>query len=309
MSMAKTSFATTKVKTVKRNRAPQIVLALLFITSLISIGFIGYKERSEPTVVFTSMLENNLRTTSVTKTVHQEGNGQSVDQAVQLLASPKHLAVGHTLLQQGSLGSTSIETESLGTPTTDYVRYVSIETDQKNTEGKELDFSAIMNLWGKSSSTQTPAQTTGELYGESVLGVVPLANLSKPARERVMQTIKDSEVYVVDYESVKKSTENGRPVYTYQLKVIPEGYIKLLKQFGREVGLTQLERLDPNTYKNSTPLEFSLTVDVLSRRLSKITFQNGREENYGSYGAKNYVKLPEQTISIDELQSRIQSVQ
>jgi hypothetical protein len=252
------------------------------------------------------MVENNLRISSVTRTVHQESEGQRVNQVIQVQVGDKQIAEGQTLLEQLGQNTASVLTESLGTPTTDYVRYADIKTNQKNEQGKDLDFSKVLNVWGKSAGSE---QTTGELYGESVLGVIPVANLSAPARARVMAVVRDHQVYKIDYSTVKGTKENGRRIYTYHVKVIPEGYIALLKAYGQEVGLQKLTELDPAQYKNASPLEFDISVDVLSHRMTKITYPNGREENFGSYGVHRAVTLPKQTIPIEQLQERIQNVQ
>lgn len=262
---------------------------------------------TDPRRVFNAMIENSLTTSSVTKQITQGDDSQSLNQTTHLQVGDEHVVRGITFLSQKGLASAEVVTESIGTPTTDYVRYKSIDTDQKGTEGNELDFSEVVGAWGESPGA---GQTTGELYNETTLGVIPFGNVhSSEQREALMRLVSDMDVYKVEYANVTEVTHNGRPVYEYTVKVLPEDYVTYLKAYASAVGLTHLQNVNPAQYANAEPIEFTVQVDVLSRRLAGIIYSNGRQEQYISYGGYVPVSKPAQTISVDELQNRIQSVQ
>ncbi len=269
--------------------------------------------RSNPERVFNAMLDNNLRTTAVTRKVKQTSGDQNLDQTVQLFVAPEHISHGMTALNQTGDEKAQVVTETIGTPFIDYIRYLDVISDQKTEKGEKVDFSRITNQWGKTAVADgSESQTTGELYNESVLGVVPFANLPKADRQVLLEFVKASEVYKTDYSKVERSINNGRPEYTYTVAVQPAPYVAMLKELARRTGLTQLEGVDPSHYKNSAPLSFKLVVDVWSQQLSGIIYNNGaRTERLSAYGVKGGVKVPavENTIPLSELQNRVQSIQ
>lgn len=283
------------------------ILWVVILLVLVLLGLTAWYKSiySDPRRVFNSMVENSLRTSSVTKRVVQNSEDQSLDQTVRLRLGEKHLAQGMTQLSQKGLASASVVTESIGTPTSDYVRYRSIETDQKSESGEDLDFSCIVGTWGKSENTES---TSGELYNELVLGVIPVGNLSESDRKEFMQKMAELDVYKVEYENVERGTVNGRQAYEYSVKVLPEAYVTLLKMYAQMVGLTHLDGVNPANYSQADAIEFKVSVDVLSRRLMGIEYESGRQEYYSAYGSEATTDLPTETVTIEELQNRLQEV-
>lgn len=254
------------------------------------------------------MLENNLRTTSVTRTVRQDEGQQLFDQRVRFQAGAQHVTEGSTQIEQTGEQSAKVLTENIGTPQTDYVRYGEIDTNQTNQAGQELDFSNVIGVWGRSPAGE-PGQTTGEQYNEIALGAVPFGNLSASQRHDLIRFIIDNNVYEVDYGQVRRGSDGLRPEYTYQVTIQPQQYIALLKAYGEVAGLTQLRDVDPAAYQNSQPLRAEMTVDVWSQRLRRVTFENGREEAYSAYGLNRTVELPTEAVPVQELENRINNIQ
>ena len=291
---------------IRANRKTLIWTAILIIAILAALT-VWYKNiYSDPRRVFQAMLENSLRTTSVTKQVIQGDEVQSLDQVARLQNGEDHNVQSITTLSQSGSSSATVVTESIGTPTNDFVRYRSIDTDQRSTDGGDLDFSQVLGVWG---NTAASGETTGELYNETVLGVIPIGNVPAEDREKLMEMISELDVYKVEYSNVKRGTVNGRASYEYTVKVLPEAYVTLLKAYASAVGLTHLQNINPASYENSDPIEFKVVVDIMSHRLAKITYGTGRVENYFAYGNTVPLSLPEETITVEELQQRVQSVQ
>lgn len=287
-------------------------LVLLSVALFIIFGWLWWRNiHNDPTRVFNGMLENSLRLKGVTRHVTQTGLGQDVSQWTQLNLGAVQKAESRTELTQTGDIEAEVETQSIGTPYEDFVRYTSIETSQTGADGQKLDFSTILNIWGSNNATPEAGTTNGELYNESVLGVIPIGSLSVTDRATLLRYIRSNTVYEVDYTALERELIDGRPVYTYPVKVDAEKYVTMLKEFARMVGLNHLENVDPAAYGGSEKLEFSLSVDVWARQLVRIRFgsDDQRIEELSGHNVVKSVGLPEETITVDELQGRLQEIQ
>ena len=301
----------TSKKAVKSDGLSRLI-PLMLVAAIAMFGLSGWawwhNIRSNPDRTLMSAVENSLRTASSTRQVKQSNGAQSMEQGVELSLSPSAVAHGFTTIKQESVSNTTISTEAISTPTVEFVRYTDIVTDQKNSKGKSLDFSKLLNIWGKTSAEQTG--DLGALYGESVLGVVPVANLNVDDRQTLMSVVRNEKVYEFDEAKIERKIVNGRPTYIYPVSVKPTGYIKLLKEFGKIMNMKQLESIDPAQYADAQPMVFNLTVDVWSQRLTGITYEGDtRTETLGSYGIRRNVKLPSKSIPVAELEAKLQAVQ
>lgn len=283
------------------------------IMAVAIFGFSGWAwwhyVRSNPERTFYSAVENSLRSPGTTRHVQQSNGSQTLDQQVQLLLNGEDAAHGFTTIKQTGEIDATVKTETISTPSVDYVRYTDIQTTQKSTSGQPLDFKDLIGKWGKADATDG-SQQPGELFNESILGVVPVANLAADKRDPLMDIIHDKNVYDFDAGNVKHELQGGRPVYTYQVTVKPEAYVTLLKEYGKTVGLAQLQQIEPANYKDSEPLKFELTVDVWSQHLTRVKYiDNDRTENLSSYGVVGNVDIPTETVPLSELQNKLQSIQ
>lgn len=287
-------------------------VSLLVIVGLVIFGVSGgaylKSEREDPENVFKAMLNNSLRTTSVTRTVNQSDGQQSLEQYVRFQPTGEHIAYAKTVLEQQGEQTAQVTTENIGTPYTDYIQYTSIESDQENEAGETVEFDEVLNTWGQTESEDSDA-TTGELYNEIALAAVPFGNLSAEDRKQLLEFIEEEAVYTVDYATVNKTSVNGRQIYVYPVTVQPQAYIGLLREYASIVGLRQLEDVDPAVYADSQPLQLTISIDALTQRITGISYPNGRTERYGSYGVMVRQSVPENSIPLSELQSKIQSLQ
>jgi hypothetical protein len=286
---------------------------LFVVTALALFALSGWSwwhfVRSNPERTFFAALENSMQTRGVTRVVNQSAGAQSLDQKVQLNLAGDHYAHSSTTIKQEGEVDATVATETISTPNAEFVRYTDITTDQKNTKGEVLDFSQLLNIWGKTETN--PDSATGELYGESVLGVVPFGNVNAKDREAIMQYILSNNVYSFDFNQVERRIENGRPVYVYDVTVAPEQYVTMLKQFASAIGMKQLENIDPARYRQTEPLSFVIKADVWGQHFSEIEYSNGaRTEGLESYGLiGDILELPKESIPVEELQSKLQEVQ
>lgn len=298
-------------------QSKQSILVRAGILLIIATGIGGWyywtNVFDNPGRVFDNMLTTVLSSPSVTKQITQTEGEQSLNQTLQLTTEPTAQAHGRNVLDQGA--GTVIITESIGAQKADYVRYNSIKTEQKNDQGKDFDFGRVLNLWGKVTTDQTTGSAP-QLYNQTVLGVVPMANLSLSQRQQLIAQIKKDEVYKVDFSKAQRQRVDGRYVYTYPVTLDPVTYIKMLKTFSAQLGMHQLDNVSVEDYAGSPALGFAFTVDILSGQLTKIVYVNpedpthpNRIETYSAYGARVVVPEPRDYIGLTDLQTRLQQVQ
>lgn len=264
-----------------------------------------------PQRVFWSTVNNSLSTKGVTTELDQSAQGSSLKQIVQMELGTTNMAHSLTTLNQGN---TEVKTEIIGTSEADYTRYRSIKTDQKNAEGKSLDVSKVVGVWSKSDDTQqTETQSSGhQLFAQAVLGIglpvgsvpMPIGEVSPGQREDLVREMKSENMYTIS-KDVKKERKAGRLLYTYDVKIQTILYVRLMKEFARDLGLHELDAVDPNTYQSAQPISVKLTVDAYSHQLVSVDSGQGYTQTYSGYGLPLKASIPKNPISTQELQKRL----
>lgn len=276
-----------------------VALAILVASSLMW----WTKVHDSPNRVFNGMLKNNLSVLSVTRTTTslQDTGFSKVEQISFVSPSATHALV--TIDQSEESGGSKVRTETIGTLTNDFSRYLSISTSQKSESGKELDFSSVKGVWGKTEGDGSqPAY-----FAEALQGIVPFASLGPVARDQAIESIKTTKAYEVDFVNVKPKRIGRRSALVFPVKVNLEAYVKIIKDISKRAGVPDTSSLNPEDYKGQPPIEISLTVDKLSRQVIEVSYGQQREE-YSAYGLKNPVLLPTKTISAEALQQKVQEI-
>ncbi len=289
-----------------------LILALLIVVIGIACAGVYWRRiYSDPQRTFQDMLSLNLETGSVTRHVAQASEEGTLDQTTTLSLGTQNTAhTLTTLTQPGQSSNDKVVTESIGTLEADYLRYREITTPQMSANGKPINFSNVLNVWAKGESSSLGGQSAAQLFNESVVGIVPFAKLNSETRKHLLNTIRDKDVYNTDYAKAVYKLEHGRPVYTYTVNVKPAAYIAMLKEFGHDLGLKQLDNVEPAAYAQRPAQQLEFKVDVLSRQLLSINYHGAnRQETYSGYGLQKIVDIPSSTIPITELQNRLQQIQ
>lgn len=252
-----------------------------------------------PKNVFNGMIDNNFATTGYTRETKSDQSGLKSQEIAQIQTGGVNTVETRTSLERGD---EKVVTEAIGTEKNDFVRYTKIETTQKDSKGKAMDFSEVINVWSKNESGGL-----GSNFQQLLLGIVPIGNVSPETRGELKKFMHEHTVFAVDYDSVKKETVDGRKVYTYEVQLLPQTYVELLKIYGNAVGLsTQVADLDPKNYADAEPTDLVITVDATSRTLTHIKYpEANREESYSGFGITKPVALPKETITGAELQKRL----
>ncbi len=264
---------------------------------------------TNPSKVFNRMVANNLATPSVTKISNQDSQGQSLEQTSILVTTPKQYVASQSTLTQGEgSDATKVVTETLAFPTEEYTRYLTISTTQKSSSGKDYNFDKVLGIWGK--TTQEDAESGGpQLFSQTVLGIVPVGSVRPNQRKQIAEYIQKNNVFGVDTNRVVKTWKNNRLVYTYQGSVKPVPYVSMLRVFARNMGLRQLENVNPEQYKDSAPIAFTVDVDVISGQMTSVKYTDAdRSDVFSAYGYRPVVNTPKNALPITELQDRLRQV-
>ena len=303
------------------NTLVQRITSIKFITIfglillVVALGLWQYRNttsqsQSNQDRIFWGMVDRNLQTGSFSKVSNLNEGGQSAEQVTDVFTTPKQEVYSRTHYVQTGADEADATTENIGTPYKDYVRYVEINTSQRNPQGGAYDFSNIVNVWGVSAANDTK-ETTGQLFNQAVLGVLPTSNLTASERKQLIKLMKDSKAYSYKMKKSDKQFFLSRPSHTFQVSVSPPAYVKVLKQFARDTGLTQLESLDPTEYKDAAEMQFEVTVDSWSLQVTEINqIASNKKESISAHNIRKRIPSePTKTIGIDELQTRLQAVQ
>lgn len=287
----------------RKSPAWVFISGLLLLVASLGLWWMFIYNKPDPNKLFWSMLENSLSTESVTIESNQEQQGMDVRQISRYQLGAANLAHAATLINQPG---TSVKTEIIATPTTDYTRYASIKSDRTGPDGKPLNFSKVLNTW---SAGQEGA---GTLFNQSLFDNVILhGDLSNEQRAKFLEQMRNDDVYSIEGKPTKRTNKDtGRQEYVYNVKVQYIPYVRLLKSFAQEVGLKNFDNIDPNSYSGTPPFETVLTVDVRSRHLSTVSQSDGQQsQKYSGYGIPVQIEVPKKTITEDELRARFTQLQ
>lgn len=268
---------------------------------LVAAGIVGWNVvYTNPKNVFQGMIEQNFSTVGYTREASTVQQGLSSTEYAQLQTGQQTLVRTLTVLKQEN---DEVVTDAISTPEHEFVRYTKINTSRNDEDGKAFDFSSALNTWAKQES-----DGSNQGVAQMLLGLFPVGNVPAEDRQELLKFVRENDVFSVNYDKVKKEIKNGRPVYTYEVQLMPQPYIDMLKRYGTAVGLSkQVENLNPADYASAAPTNVTVSIDVLSRHLASVVIagSNGRTERYSGQGVRQDVQLPDRTITSAELQQRL----
>lgn len=263
----------------------------------------------QPQRVFIDMLANNLQTVSVTKVASASGSGQSVVQDARLQMGSTNAA---DWLVSATQAGSSVTTESIATPAAGYIRYTSIAATSQSTGSKLYDFHKVLNVWGKSDG-KTDA-SLDHLFSQTLLDISnaplpPIANLPEAERQNILTYMQAEKIFAPSYTSVKRQKVNGRDAYTYTVAVQLGAYIRMMQAFAHDLGLTDLDTVDPSQYSTVPPISITVSVDRASHQLVRITYPgSGFSQSYQDWGLLPGIAIPTHTITATQLQAQVQAL-
>lgn len=284
-----------------------VIYGLILAAILIVAGWFAWsKIVVDPDKVLSGALNNSLSTSSVTREVAQNQGTSGVDQVSYIsFRQPDPSANTKTTIYQTTSTNTtaSVETETLGTNSSDYVRYTSIS--EAGGEDGTGGLGDLIGTWAqRNSGGDSISEDNLTFFNEGLFSIIPFGNLDKSSRETLLGLINDKNLY--EYTSAEEKFENGRLVYVYDFNINPGDLIDVLRYYMELTGNGDPEQLDPAEYENAPPVPVQIKVDVLSRQVASIEYSQGRIENYSGYGLYRPVEIPTEAIPIEQLQQRVQ---
>lgn len=287
----------------------KFLVSLLVILALGSFGYSGYSWYNNTFIdkedIFYGMLDKSLNTTSVLRTIEQDGDGKTEKQSVYLSFSPGFALHTQSRLEQITQDRerSSVSTETYGTKESDFVRYTEINVPKS--EGDNTDYTKVLNTWAKRTNNDPSANNQSQFLDEAAFTFVPFGNFSDAKRAELVGKLREKKVYQLSGSKI--TYENGRPVYTGLASINPRGFVEVMRDYTAATGVGNLDQLDPSQYEDKNSFTIQVKIDVISRHLTLIQFPNGeRTENYDAYGLTKKLDIPSQYISTEELQSRLQ---
>jgi hypothetical protein len=154
--------------------------------------------------------------------------------------------------------------------------------------------------------SQFSSAVTSGLFNQSLLGILPIANLAAADRNRLLAYMHDNTVFSFDTDKVKTVTAEGHQAYEYDVQVQPAAYVGLMQQFGRLVGSKGYDSVDPNEFSGASAVKLTVMVDTTTHELLALDqASSGHTERYESFGTTLQPGLPHATLTTDELTQRI----
>jgi hypothetical protein len=262
-----------------------------------------------PSRVFWGAMQNNLRTASVTKHLTDTQSGQKLDQYIRLQLGGTNATQWLVDLKQSN---SHVLTESIGTPTDGYVRYLKATTNQSHADGSPYDFGNILGVWAKADGQSS--DTLRQLFSQSVLdlGTVPappIGNLTPTEQQNIFDFMRAQQVYTPTYSSMKRETRDGRSVYVYDVQVQLMPYVRMMQAFAKNLSLHDLDQSNPAAFQNSDPVKLRFVIDAAAHELREISYpSNNYTQTYSGFGLTKPIEIPTKTITVTTLQQRLQKL-
>lgn len=273
------------------------VATIVVIVTSILLWF--NKIYADPERAFWGMIDNNLSTKSVTREITQSQASATKTDVVKMAFTPApriHTVVKNTDSSTQPAFNSLIE--SIVTTTDEYNHVIRYESPSPS--GQATDYSSIYGLWVKNDGKNQNLN--------NILGFLIFGNLSKDQRAQIVEGLKTA--YHIDFNSVNRDTEQGRRTYTYNLTVSLQEFVKVASFYAQQLGLPFANELKPSDYKETDKVQLTVTVDVLSRQVKRVTYAAGSKiiEEYSGYGLVLPIELPSKTVTAQEFQNTINSI-
>lgn len=285
-------------------RGIMISLVLVGVLAFSASGYFWYTNMlTDSKHVFEGMLSESLQTNSVVRTVNQDTALKTVEQSY-YVSFPRATAESVTTIEQVGQDrqKTVVKTATIGTRNSDYVQYSDIQIPQLI--GKK-DTSKLVGQWARRDSNPKTGETT-QFLSESIFMFVPFGNFKPSDRQTLLDLMKKNQTYIYKQQG-NVDFSSGRPTMTYHVTINPKSLVEVLSEYVKITGIGDPAQLNPADYEGSSNVDVEMTIDVLTRHIKDVKFlADSRKESYSSYGLDRNVVLPKQTITVEELQNRLQ---
>lgn len=286
----------------KKINITEIPLKTVFLLSLalLVLSAAGYWKYivNDPDRIFEGMLKNSLQTKSVTKIVEEESEGSKSKQTIAVKFAPSLGVVSkYDLSRENGDQKIATQTSVIGLKNADFIKYNSIVSDQVS-EAKKREIEGVWAKVGGESEGQKPS-----VYNDALFSVILFGDLGDNEANEVIKQLIDKDVYSIEKYSTGFS--GGRLVSNISVNVKPKNLVEAMKYYGDKTGYVDTDQLDLEGLNNE-PITLDLTVDLVSRQTTKISYSGGqRVEQYGAYGQYDKITVPQNAIPFSELSRKL----
>jgi|GEM_PF-5940795 len=261
--------------------------------------------RNNPERIFWGAIENSLSTRSVVTSIPRNTTVNQPDQFFFVTNSPDKAATGvEKFYRSGDNDEPYQVREFIGTTTSDFVRIKDYVETRPNAE--QPDISSFRNVW----ADITEQDGEGRLYQRFAFELIPFVYVPEDVRPMLLEKIRASEVYDVNFSNAIKTTHNGRPALLYDVRVNPEQYAAALKELAPYIGIEELKDINPSDFSNQPQIRLRVTIDTLSKQL--VVLRQTMQDETSTFAGHNLrrpeIEAPENHISVEELQERLRAI-
>ena len=252
---------------------------------------------------FWNAIETSMSVPSVVRTLEQGGSGNQVIQQYRFHYAPQQVIENKVqFTQKSATVDTSVVTEGIIFPDDQYLRYVSFENNSPSGESVS-DIDELLGQWARQEAPD-PEEARLNYLSEYVTLVV-FGNFPANIRNEIMQELQEGNVYSVDYENAIEDTVNGNEVLRYATVVNLRAFAETLNGAFIKAGYGEFPPLNPENYREGSTLNSSIVVKKRDNTIVGVNFGN-RQETYSNYGVIKNIEEPDASLTIEELQSRVQ---
>ncbi len=255
--------------------------------------------------IFYGMIEKSLATDSISRTIIQNEATRTEQQDYFLTFSPDPVVKSRSEVEQVDQNreKSIVETETIGTRDTDYIRYTNIVVPPNSQD--TTDYNKVLGDWAYRSSDEEKGQSA-QFLNEAIFTFIPFGNFNQADRGELVKLIRDKEVYQLSKDG-KIIYENGRPVYNVTVSIKPRSLVEVLKKYAEYTDIGDMSMLNPEQYDDQYSFSIQVKIDMLSRHLREIGYPGDvRKEVYQSYGLNRNIELPNDAITVEQLQQDLQ---
>ena len=285
-----------------------IIAALLLVTS----SYVAYKrlyltnERR-----FWIAMNNNLSTKSVVQTVESGGTGnKDIEKTRFNFGIEASIDKISTVSSKTATTLSNVSTRTITTPSAQYVSYLNIDTSEVKADGSSYDFSSVKGVWAKMTDAANNEEKDNLLlnYIQPHVTVLPFSNLDAGTRSSFIKEIRSSGAYEINFADSTVIEKDGKKYIAYPVNIQLKKYVSLLQKNFNLMGYGTFPALDTERYKEGSHYSATILVDPSSNNFYSVQTDN-QVETYGNYGVFSRAPVPQNYLTMAELQEKLQKLQ
>lgn len=245
---------------------------------------------------FWGTMNNNLSVNFVTRTNIQSDGSQSRTQVDDLQFNP--VLIAHSTLKiENTATNDKVITETVGTTTADYIRYVEISSSNSP--------SALKTIVGQWANHDVAKEEQPQVLTQALVGsLLMFGDLSSSQRKDIVSQLQNTKAFQ-KYDLVGKKTVAGRKIDTFNVTIDLDAYSKVYANYLRMIGQDKLAS-QLGEQQPGAALNFLLDINAGSRVPTQLTFKDGAgTESYSNVGTGPRLTTPHATLTIAELQAKL----